>query len=310
MKSKALKTIAMITLIFSLALMASSTGYAGPLKFSPLTDTSIKGDINIARYNAITIHSYTAPENAVRVTTQIIETPTSLVVIDAQFIRPMAKEVAGYIKQLGKPVDRVIITHDHPDHWFGLESFSDYPVYALAETIDGITKTGDFFIGIKNKQDPDNIFPDEKIIPSNVLTTGEETIGGVRFVFEKIVVPGEASSQLIVKLPELSTIIVQDFVFNNTHAFLGQNAFDGWIDTLKKLDTNQTYSSVLVGHGTPASASSTYKDMIAYLEDVKTIRQESKTPEDMIESLINAYPEYVLQGILHMSVPMLYKAGH
>jgi glyoxylase-like metal-dependent hydrolase (beta-lactamase superfamily II) len=308
MKSKTLKTI---VLIFSLTLIVSSIGCAGQQnRFSPLTDASIKGDINIARYDDVTIHSYTAPAQAARVTTQIIETPSVLVVIDTQFVRPMAKEVAAYIKTLGKPVDRVIVSHDHPDHWFGLEYFSEYPVYALAETIEGIKKTGDFFIQMRNKQDPDNIFPDEKTIPPNVLKTGEETIGGVRFVFEKIVEPGEASSQLIIKLPELSTIIVQDFVFNKAHVYLGQNAFDGWINTLKKLDGNKAYKSVLVGHGTPANASSAYKEMIAYLEDVKTIRQASKNPEEMIESLVKAYPDYELQALLHMSVPMLYSEGH
>jgi glyoxylase-like metal-dependent hydrolase (beta-lactamase superfamily II) len=37
----------------------------------------------------------------------------------------------------GTPIDRVIVTHRHPDRWFGCEYFRDVPVYALAEVAGG-----------------------------------------------------------------------------------------------------------------------------------------------------------------------------
>jgi glyoxylase-like metal-dependent hydrolase (beta-lactamase superfamily II) len=32
-----------------------------------------------------------------------------------------ADEAADYANRLDKPVDRIIVSHGHPDHWSGLE---------------------------------------------------------------------------------------------------------------------------------------------------------------------------------------------
>ncbi len=50
--------------------------------------------------------------------------------------------------------------------------------------------------------------------------------------------------------------------------------------------------------------------MINYLKDVKILRVESKTPEEMIEKLIKKYSDHGLKSILHMSVPILYKGKY
>lgn len=307
MKSVNIKSILIIS---ALMVAISLFGCVKNHQFQPVDNNQMKGQVNYIRYGDIAVHSYTAPDNAAQVTTQIIETPNELVIVDVQFLLPMAEEVAGYIKMIGKPVNRVLISHDHPDHWFGVEHFRQYPVYALQETIDGIQKTGDFFIQMRNKKDPHNVFPDQKTIPENVLKTGKETIDGVTFIFDKITTPAESSSQLIVKIPEIETIIVQDFVYNKCHAYLGQNAIDGWIDVLNELEKETAYKSVLVGHGIPDSSGTAYKDMKTYLYDVKTFRTESDTPDQMIASLIRKYPDYGIKAILNMSVPMLYKKGH
>jgi len=56
-----------------------------------------------------------------------------LIVIDAQFFLPHAKAAREYINSLNKPIECLIISHSHPDHWFGSELFADTKIYALKE---------------------------------------------------------------------------------------------------------------------------------------------------------------------------------
>jgi glyoxylase-like metal-dependent hydrolase (beta-lactamase superfamily II) len=44
---------------------------------------------------------------------------SQLIVVDAQYMRPLAGEVIRYATDLKKPITRLYITHDHPDHLLG-----------------------------------------------------------------------------------------------------------------------------------------------------------------------------------------------
>jgi glyoxylase-like metal-dependent hydrolase (beta-lactamase superfamily II) len=117
-----MKSIVMGILVIGLALM-------GTMSVADQGGQSMKtlGKVTVIKRDKATIHSYMAPEDSALVTSQIIETKNNLVVVDAQFLRPYAKDLYNYIKSLNKPVERIVITHSHPDHWFGLEYFQDFP---------------------------------------------------------------------------------------------------------------------------------------------------------------------------------------
>ena len=67
-----------------------------------------------------TIWTYTSPEAFLSNSTHIIETENGLVIIDGQFVVPFATEFRNHIDEFGKPILRVYLSHDHPDHWFGM----------------------------------------------------------------------------------------------------------------------------------------------------------------------------------------------
>src|SRR4029077_767963 len=68
------------------------------------------------------------------------------VIYDGQLHLPYAEEVASYIKTIGKPVDRFILSHGHSDHWSGLqvltERFPAAQVYAIAGVAELIRLRG------------------------------------------------------------------------------------------------------------------------------------------------------------------------
>jgi glyoxylase-like metal-dependent hydrolase (beta-lactamase superfamily II) len=91
---------------------------------------------------AAPIHTFTASEDGSLVNSHVIEFPSQVFVIDAQYTLPRAREVVRYAQALRKPMTRLIVTHYHPDHVLGAAAF-DVPLYALASVAGKIGAAGD-----------------------------------------------------------------------------------------------------------------------------------------------------------------------
>ena len=72
------------------------------------------GDVRIHTF--VSSFAYNNIANA----THIIESRNRLVLVDGQFLAPYAQKFRSYADGLGKPIDRVYLSHRHPDHWFGV----------------------------------------------------------------------------------------------------------------------------------------------------------------------------------------------
>jgi hypothetical protein len=55
----------------------------------------------------VTIHTYTAPEEGWMTTSNLIELPTQLILVDTPLLPDSTNEVLSYAKDLGKPTSRV-----------------------------------------------------------------------------------------------------------------------------------------------------------------------------------------------------------
>ncbi|MDH6521800.1 glyoxylase-like metal-dependent hydrolase (beta-lactamase superfamily II) [Streptomyces sp. SAI-135] len=218
----------------------------------------MNGTMTVIDRDAVRIHSYMAPDDSLNVTTQLIETPARLIAVDAQYTLSYADEVVAYARGLGKPLDRVIITHAHPDHFHGAARFGA-PVHALAAVREQIAAQGD-------GQDPTGaVIPVADITPTIDVAPGTEVIDGIPFVFEAHH-GGEAPDQLAIKLPEQGVLVAQDLVYHATHLFLGNNDIPGWTKAVEQLAADPAYDTVLPGHGLPAGPE-VFDQLRRYLTD-------------------------------------------
>ena len=85
----------------------------------------IEEAILVRQFGPVKIHSYLSPADGFQVNTQMIEGPTAVLIFDGQLLLPYADEVASYVQTLGKPVDRIILSHAHTDHWGGLQILTE-----------------------------------------------------------------------------------------------------------------------------------------------------------------------------------------
>ncbi len=205
----------------------------------------MNGTVTVLDKGEVRIHSYMAPEKSVNVTSQIIETPERLIVVDGQFLGPFADEAAEYARSLGKPIDRLVITHGHPDHYAAAARWGA-PLVSLPEVRDAILARGDVHLPTGG------LVPVADVTPDGSVRVGEEVVDGVLLTFEHVV-GGEAHDQLLIALPDHGVLIAQDLVYHDVHLYFGERDIDGWQRAVSLLAQAEGYDTVLAGHGLPTT---------------------------------------------------------
>ncbi len=206
------------------------------------------------------VHTYMSPFKAAANTSTIIELKDRLIIVDMQFAAAFAQEFRAYADSLGKPIDRIYLSHEHPDHWMGSIAFQDLKVYALQSVIDFVQQKGETIIKAKNK-------PGKVPQFAKAVNAGKEVIGGLTFEFS-IFKNAESMEALVIALPELKTLIAQDLLYSNTHLYLGNDSFDIWIEALDKIKKQfNDYEWFIPGHGEPQSTPRLIDDNITYLTE-------------------------------------------
>src|SRR6266436_1891815 len=268
------------------------------------------GHILVNQFGPVRIHSYLSPADGFQVNTQMIEGPTAVVIFDGQLLLPYADEVASYVQTLGKPVDRIILSHAHTDHWSGLqvltERFPDARVFALDGVADQLRARG------RARLDSLGRIYGEKVatkvtVPTETITEGLQRIDGVTYDFKRFV-DAESDLQLAALLPKQKVLMAFDLVFSpNEHAFTVVDHFDHWMIVLEQLKALQDYDTITIGHDTPVHRSA-IDSTITYVKRAREIHAVSADAKTYSESLKAAFPDRQLASMVDFSAKLLYAA--
>jgi glyoxylase-like metal-dependent hydrolase (beta-lactamase superfamily II) len=270
------------------------------------------GSILVSQFGPVKIHSYLSPAEGLQVNTQMIEGPNAVVIFDGQLLLTYADEVASYVQTIGKPVDRIILSHAHTDHWGGLqvltERFPEVCVFALDGVADQIRAGGPARLDRLRR-----IYGDKAAakvtVPTETITEGLQRIDGVTYDFKRFA-DAESDLQLAALLPEQKVLMAFDLVFSpKQHAFTGGNHFDQWIIILEALKALQGYDTITIGHDTPVDRSAIDSTM-TYVKRAKAIHSVSADAKTYSESLKAAFPDLQLAGFVDLSASYLYAAPH
>ncbi len=233
-----------------------ATFSAAPAAASALTADSI---------DDVTIHSFLGA--SLSNGTYIIESASSLVVIDTQYASGDPENFRAAVDSLDKPIAKVLITHDHPDHVGGLNTaFADAPV-ATTATVAGLIDAGDREVEVLD---------------------GSFTVDGVEYVAEEYL-DAEAAAQMVITLPDHDAVFTGDLVFNEVHLFLTSD-LDNWISILEALELDSP-ASVYPGHGLPAGPD-VYAETIGYIRTAQANLSSSTSSDQYRAAMIDAYPDW------------------
>ena len=270
------------------------------------------GAILVSQFGPVKIHSYLSPGDGLQVNTQMIEGPNAVVIFDGQLLLPYADEVASYVQTLGKPIDRIILSHAHTDHWGGLqvltERFPDARVFALDGIADQVRARGPARLDGLRRTYGDRAAT-KVTVPTETITEGLQRIDGVTYDFKRFV-DAESDLQLAALLPEQKVLMAFDLVFSpNQHAFTGANHFDHWMIVLESLKALQGYDTIIIGHDTPVDRAA-IDSTITYVKRAKQIHAAAADAKSYSEKLKVAFPDLRQASFVDLSASYLYAAPH
>lgn len=251
---------------------------------------------------------YNAAENSFGVASVIIYGKTDAVLIDAQFTLADAEKVANEIKNSGKILKTIYISHGDPDFYFGIQVFKKYfpevTVYASASTVENIMLTAQKKMDVWGAQ-MGNLVTNNIVFPQVLKGDSIELEG------QKLEIIGltEFPHRTFVWIPSIKAVVGGINVFGNTfHLWMAEDkettekeANKNWVKALTKIEELNPKIVIPAHFKENASldlVSVKYtKDYIKFYEEaLKT----NKTSKSLIKTLKAKYPNSTLDAALEI----------
>ena len=182
-----------------------------------------------------------------------VVTADGVVVIDALGSPALAEELLAAIRRITpQPVRRVIVTHYHADHVYGLQVFAAAGAEIVAHE-KGRAYLHSDTAALRLQASREEMFPwiDEhtRLVAADRWIHGPErfTMGGVEFVLLPVG-PAHTPEDLVVYLPQQRVLFSGDLVFRGRIPFVGLADSAGWIESLDRLLGFET-ERIVPGHG-------------------------------------------------------------
>ncbi len=249
-----------------------------------------------AGQQGFSIKVFTSPDDQFWTNSVIIEGEHEVMLVDAQLTKNSAEKVLQEIRETKKPLSIIYVTHEHADHFLGLEVFKEaYPgvrIIANSAVTDRI-----------NKVYQEKIDKWKKILgtgaTSQVVTISKFDANFIEFEGSKIEVlkniQGDTDENTMLWIPGQRILIAGDVLFNNMHVYTAETdnkARGKWLNSLNKIRELKP-SVVIPGHskvGAPLDSSTavdfTEEYLLAFEEELK----KAKDSDSFINTMKERFP--------------------
>lgn len=255
--------------------------------------------------NNLKLEVFNASENSFGVASVIVSGKTDAVLIDAQFTLEDAEKVAQQIKQSGKKLTTIYISHTDPDFYFGLEVFKKYfpevTAYASPATVESIKATAQKKLEVWGERLG-------KAITSNIVLPQVLKGNSIDLEGQKLEIAGleEFPSKTFVWIPSIKAVVGGINVFGTTFNLWMADAQTPearreWIDILDKIEA--LHPQIVV----PAHADSqspfdiaAVKHTKSYIQFYQQALKTNKTSESLIKAIKAKYPTLTFDTALQI----------
>ncbi|MFN3544943.1 MAG: MBL fold metallo-hydrolase [Thiobacillus sp.] len=214
-----------------------------------------------------------------------VVTREGVVVFDALASPPLAERLLAEIRKVTRqPIKRVIVSHYHADHFYGLQVFKAEGAEIWAHrAAEGATRTEEAAQRLAQRREA--LFPwvDEhtRLLEPDVFVEGDTDfeLGGVKFALRHVG-PAHSSEDLALMVKNDGVLFAGDLVFLGRIPFVGDADSAGWIAALDKLISLKP-RLLVPGHGGVSRKPNA--DLVFTRDYLKYLRQHmGKAARDMV----------------------------
>ncbi len=169
-----------------------------------------------------------------------VVTADGVVVFDSLGTPALARRMIGEIRRVTRqPIRRVIVSHWHADHYYGLQAFKDLGAeiwaHEAAKPVLGSDAAADRLAQRRDILGP-WIDAGFKAVPADIWLTGDTDfrLGGLTFHLRHVG-PAHAPDDVVMFVEEDRVLFSGDVVFNGRVPFVGEADSKAWLAALDRL---------------------------------------------------------------------------
>jgi glyoxylase-like metal-dependent hydrolase (beta-lactamase superfamily II) len=246
--------------------------------------------------HSFSIKVFTSPDDQFWTNSVILEGTHEVMLVDAQLTKTNAERVLQEIKETNKPLSLIYITHEHADHFLGLEVFKEaYPrarIIANSAVVDRINKV------YREKIDKWKTILGSGAT-SQIVAIEKFDRDFIKFEGSKIEVlknlQGDTDENTMLWIPGQRILITGDVLFNNMHVYTAETdskARERWLNSLQKIRELKP-SVVIPGHskvGALLDATTAVDFTENYLLVFEEELKKAKDPDSLINAMKERFP--------------------
>ncbi|MFJ1705345.1 MBL fold metallo-hydrolase [Kitasatospora sp. NPDC088346] len=166
------------------------------------------------------VEVFTGPETAFFATSSLIMGERTAILVDAQLTRTAGRELAEWVAGKDRQLLAIVITHRHPDHYFGAEEvlrlFPAAQLLAAPPVVAGIAHTAAAKVAQWKPVFGADI-PDQPLVPAPLLP--QPLMIDRQLIRVLPLGQGDSADSTVVHIPSIATVLAGDFVYNGTHVW-------------------------------------------------------------------------------------------
>jgi glyoxylase-like metal-dependent hydrolase (beta-lactamase superfamily II) len=248
--------------------------------------------------NDLEFEVFVAEPRALASNAVLIKGRDEAVLVDNCLIRSDAEKLVRLIRSSGRELTTVLITHAHPDHYFGLpaihDAFPSAKILARPQIIDGMREYRAKIVHWQEMYRGE--LPESLPMPRAVQGDSLQLEGhDIRFIDLFMVETVHATAFY---LPAQKAFIAGDLVYAQAHHYMSDvNDPDTWIEALEKVRRLGPIETLFPGHG-PVGGAELLDASIQWMRDYMEVARPGVRFVDIAKAMMARYPNYSLAILL------------